>query len=367
MLVANPITSRINAVVMQRDQPSPEHYLTDWQFNRIADFVTCDDPWFRPVAMTLGPDGCVYIVDWYNKIISHNEVPRAHPDRDKLRGRIWRIKHSAQKTFEVPDFTKLDDKALQSRLKSPSLAQTQIAAQTLADRKVTPIDLTEVPALMAHPPTLEQFGKSATSPNIHIRRETARALAETKNLSPILFQLRKDPDKNVRREALTSMGYWLGKTEDKNELFSALLDFELTALHAPQAQSTRKGMILVREAYDREFERYVVRLLLERHAAALSRFLASDAAAPLPVESFLLAALALPADDGAPIIAKRISELKRGLNDEEVLRLVQAIQNPMIQQSLRAAIENPATSKTIMDALLKNKSRISPEQIQSLR
>ncbi len=366
MLVANPITSRINTVLMQRDQPSPEHYLTDWQFSRIADFVTCDDPWFRPVAMTLGPDGCVYIVDWYNKIISHNEVPRAHPDRDKLRGRIWRIKHSAQKTFAVPDFTKLDDKALQSLLKSPSLTQTQIAAQTLADRKVTPPDLTDVSALMAYPPTLEQLEKTATASSIHLRRETARALAETAKLSPALFTLRKDSDKNVRREALTSIGYWLGKSDNKNELFAALLDFELTSLAAPQGPSTRKGMILIREAYDREFERYVVRLLLERHAAALSPFLASDAAAKLPVESFLLAALALPAADGAPIIAKRVSELKRSLNDEEVLRLVQAIQNPAIQQSLRAAIENPATSKTIIDALLKNKSRISPEQIQSL-
>jgi putative membrane-bound dehydrogenase-like protein len=366
MLVANPITSRINAVAMQRDQPSPEHNLTDWQFNRMGDFVTCDDPWFRPVAMTLGPDGCVYIVDWYNKIISHNEVPRAHPDRDKLRGRIWRIKHSEQKMFEVPDFTKLDNAALQQLLKSPSLAQTQIAAQTLADRKVIASDLSQVPALMAHTPTLEQLEKTASSPSIHLRRETARMLAETATLSPVLLALRKDPDKNVRREALTSLGYWLGKTDDKNALFHALLDFELTALAAPQGQSTRKGMILVREAYDREFERYVVRLLLERHAAALSPFLASDTAAKLPVESFLLAALALPAADGAPIIAKRVSELKRSLNDEEVLRLVQAINQPAIQQSLRAAIENPATSKTIVDALLKNKSRISPEQIQSL-
>ncbi len=367
MLVANPITSRINTVVMQRDQPSPDHYLTDWQFNRIGDFVTCDDPWFRPVAMTLGPDGCVYIVDWYNKIISHNEVPRAHPDRDKLRGRIWRIKHSGQKKFEVPDFTKLDNAALQKLLKSPSLTQTQIAAQALADRKVTPSDLTEVPALMAHTPTLEQLEKSASSPSIHVRRETARALAETATVSPALLKLRKDSDKNVRREALTSIGYWLGKADDKNPLFQALLDFELAALPQPVAPSTHGGKPMpVREAYDREFERYVVRLLLERHAAALSSFLATDAAAKLPVESFLLAALALPAADGAPIIARRVSELKRSLNDEEVLRLVQAIQNPAIQQSLSAAIENPATSQAIIDALLKNKSRISPEQIQAL-
>jgi putative membrane-bound dehydrogenase-like protein len=366
MLVANPITGRINTVRMTRDQPSPDHYLTDWQFQKIEDFVTCDDPWFRPVAMTLGPDGCVYIVDWYNKIISHNEVPRAHPDRDKLRGRIWRIKHKEQKNFIVPDFTKLETSALEELLKSPSLAQTQIAAQTLADRNIIAKDLTDVPALMAHTPAIAQLEKTATSHDKHLRRETARALSETSVFSPVLITLRKDTDKNVRREAITSLGYWLAKTNDKNSLFYSLLDFDLTALAAPQGQSTRKGMILVREAYDREFERYVIRLLLERHSTSLSTFLNSDAAAKLPVESFLLAALALPAAEGAPIIAKRVSEVKRSLNDEEVLRLVQAIDNPAIQQSLRTAIENPATSKSIIDALLKNKSRISPAQIQSL-
>ena len=367
MLVANPITSRINTVEMQRDQPSPEHYLTDWQFHRIADFVTCDDPWFRPVAMTLGPDGCVYIVDWYNKIISHNEVPRAHPDRDKLRGRIWRIKHSAQKTFGVPDFTKLDDAALEKLLQSPSLTQTHMASQVLADRNIVAKDLTHASALWTALPGKAQLEAAAASKNPHVRREAARAFTETKAFSPALIALRKDADKNVRRETLTTLGYLLDHVTEKAPLFHLMLDADLTSVTQPSAPSTRGGKPMpVREAYDREFERYVVRLLLERHAAALSPFLASDAAAKLPVESFLLAALALPAADGAPIIAKRVSELKRSLNDEEVLRLVQAIQNPAIQQSLRAAIENPATSKTIIDALLKNKSRISPEQIQSL-
>jgi putative membrane-bound dehydrogenase-like protein len=366
MLVANPITCRINTVVMQRDQPSPEHYLTDWQFNRIGDFLTCDDPWFRPVAMTLGPDGCVYIVDWYNKIISHNEVPRAHPDRDKLRGRIWRIKHNEQKKFEVPDFTKLNDAALQNLLKSPSLAQTQIAAQALADRKVIPGDLTEVPALMAHTPTIEQLEKTATSPNLHVRRETARALAETATLSPALLQLRKDPDKNVRREALTSIGYWLGKSADKNTLFLAMLNHELTALDAPQAQSTRKGAMLVREAYDREYERYVVRLLLERYPADLVTFLSTETAKNLPVESFLLAALALPPAQGASLVASRLNQLQRIPNQAEVLLLVLAMDQPGITDVLREALKNPTSSQAIINALLANKNRIAPERIQAL-
>lgn len=366
MLVANPITGRLNTVTMRRDQPSPEHYLTDWQFHKIADFLTCDDPWFRPVALTLGPDGCVYIVDWYNKIISHNEVPRAHPDRDKLRGRIWRIKHKEQKKFEVPDFTKLDDAALEKLLKSPSLAQTHIAAQTLADRKVTAKDLTHVPALMAHTPDLARLETSAASPDKNVRRETARALTEAEAFSPILIRLRKDPDKNVRREATTSIGYWLGKTADKSPLFLALLDHELTPLDSPTGPSTRKGTILVREAYDREFERYVVRLLLERHPAELGAFLATDAAKALPAESLLLGALALPPAQAAPLVASALGKLNRVPNPQEILLLVQAIDQPGVAEMLRAKLKDPATSQAIIDALLANKSRIAPQKIESL-
>ncbi len=38
-----------------------------------------------------GPDGALYIADFYNRIIGHYEVPLDHPGRDRERGRIWRV------------------------------------------------------------------------------------------------------------------------------------------------------------------------------------------------------------------------------------------------------------------------------------
>ncbi|HBI42274.1 MAG TPA: dehydrogenase [Planctomycetales bacterium] len=55
------------------------------------DFLLSDDRWFRPVHVKLGPDGALYIADFYNRIIGHYEVPLDHPGRDHERGRIWRI------------------------------------------------------------------------------------------------------------------------------------------------------------------------------------------------------------------------------------------------------------------------------------
>ena len=42
----------------------------------------------------LGPDGALYVADFYNRIIGHYEVPLDHPGRDHERGRIWRIVYS---------------------------------------------------------------------------------------------------------------------------------------------------------------------------------------------------------------------------------------------------------------------------------
>src|SRR5258706_3007898 len=82
--VGNVMTCRIN-----RDS-FLEHGST-----RVAkeepDFLKSEDPWFRPVDLQLGPDGAIYVADFYNRIIGHYEVPLDHPGRDRERGRIWRI------------------------------------------------------------------------------------------------------------------------------------------------------------------------------------------------------------------------------------------------------------------------------------
>ena len=63
--------------------------------------VTSDDQWFSPVAAEVGPDGQIWIADWYNYVIQHNaESDRqrpspgnayANPLRDREHGRIYRI------------------------------------------------------------------------------------------------------------------------------------------------------------------------------------------------------------------------------------------------------------------------------------
>ncbi|MGB8170433.1 MAG: HEAT repeat domain-containing protein [Chthoniobacteraceae bacterium] len=57
---------------------------------------------FRPVDVKLGPDGALYVCDWYNPIIGHYQASFRHPDRDKAHGRIWRVTYKGRPLLTPP-------------------------------------------------------------------------------------------------------------------------------------------------------------------------------------------------------------------------------------------------------------------------
>jgi len=106
------------------------------------DFVTCDDRWFRPVEIKLGPDGALYISDFYDCIIGYYEVPLTHPRRDKTRGRIWRVVYRGtdgerRQLRKQCDLTKLDLEQLWTRLANPNLPARLLATHEIVDRFAT--------------------------------------------------------------------------------------------------------------------------------------------------------------------------------------------------------------------------------------
>jgi len=53
--------------------------------------LTTDDTWFRPVDCTVGPDGAVYVADWYDKRATHVD---SLDTWDRSNGRIYKIEQS---------------------------------------------------------------------------------------------------------------------------------------------------------------------------------------------------------------------------------------------------------------------------------
>src|SRR4029079_17644480 len=62
-----------------------------------VEFLATTDDWFRPVFLTHGPEGALYVVDMYRAVIEHPEfMPPELKNRPDLtlgkdKGRIWRI------------------------------------------------------------------------------------------------------------------------------------------------------------------------------------------------------------------------------------------------------------------------------------
>ncbi len=102
------------------------------------DFLSTIDPWFRPVDICLGPDGALYIADFYNRIIGHYEVPLDHPGRDRHRGRIWRIVYTGESEDLVSrtsrDYSAAGIDELIAGLSHPNLAVRSVVTDEIVDR-----------------------------------------------------------------------------------------------------------------------------------------------------------------------------------------------------------------------------------------
>jgi len=93
MFLGNVVTNRINCDRIEWHGSTPVG-------KELPDFLSTDDGWFRPVDFKYGPEGALYVADFYNKIVGHYEVDLKHPGRDKDRGRIWRIVWTGEKRTE---------------------------------------------------------------------------------------------------------------------------------------------------------------------------------------------------------------------------------------------------------------------------
>ncbi|MES2828746.1 MAG: PVC-type heme-binding CxxCH protein [Bacteroidota bacterium] len=124
------VTCRINRNTMSFSGSSPEA-------KREEDFLISSDPWFRPVAIKEGPDGALYVADFYNRIIGHYEVPLDHPLRDRQSGRIWKIKYVGNKPHKNHvnrDWNKASLEELIKNLDYPQLNMRMAIANQVVQR-----------------------------------------------------------------------------------------------------------------------------------------------------------------------------------------------------------------------------------------
>ena len=167
-----------------------------------CEFLASTDTWFRPVNLTLGPDGAIYVADFYREVI---ETPLSLPDdiKKKLnlesrgRGRIWRIVPEKGAPRVRPSLTKTPSADLVPHLGKVNAWWRMTAQQLLVERQ----DKSVVPAL-------QKLARAAKFPP-----GRAQALWTLQGLNAlgerdILLAL-KDPEAGVREQALRLAEGWL--------------------------------------------------------------------------------------------------------------------------------------------------------------
>ena len=188
-LVAHPTPSKVQSLkaILQKDK--------SWKVIRDRDFLVSKDPNFRPIDLEFGPDGCLYIVDWYNPIISHNEVKRDHPLRNKVATRVWRIRHKSQNSNKkIVNMSTIPIKKLINYLQSENSWELESAWKEIAYRQNTSIV-----------PQLKRLVKNKfLRPRFRIHALWSLESLKTFDLD-LWLTLLKDDNKFVRTQALRSM------------------------------------------------------------------------------------------------------------------------------------------------------------------
>ncbi len=120
-----------------------------------GNLLASSDEWVSPVEAKVGPDGAVWVLDWYNFIVQHNPTPRLdrggydavngkgnayeNPLRDTSKGRIWRVvpKHKKAPTLLALNIDK--PKELVHALSNDNMFWRMTAQRLLVDRGETDI------------------------------------------------------------------------------------------------------------------------------------------------------------------------------------------------------------------------------------
>ena len=100
----------------------------------LKDLLTANDPWFMPVVQKTGPDGCLYILDWYDRYHCYQDANADPAGIERKMGRLYRLRYKETPRAPKFDLAKETDEQLIERLGSPNVYFRETAQRVLQER-----------------------------------------------------------------------------------------------------------------------------------------------------------------------------------------------------------------------------------------
>ena len=98
------------------------------------DLLTAHDDWAMPVSLKLGPDGFLYVLDWYDRYHCSQDAIRDPDGVDRLRGRLYRLRYGDSPRAVPLDLAAESDQQLVARLSSNNLYFRETTQRLLTER-----------------------------------------------------------------------------------------------------------------------------------------------------------------------------------------------------------------------------------------
>jgi uncharacterized protein len=263
------------------------HLVTRDRFNLFAS----TDEWTAPVAAEVGPDGAVWVLDWYNFVVQHNPTPLGFktgkgnayetPLRDKTHARIYRVVNATSAIGKPRDLSRANLNELVEALKDDNMFWRLAAQWALVERGVQRI----APSLhqLIADPKLDAIGEAPAA--VHALWAMHGLGVIQGSLVPfVVVPALKHPAPGVRRAAAAV----LPKAEDSAR---AILDAKL--LDDPDPLVRRAALLALAEMPPTDAAGPAILALLKKPENAKDRWIPSAAtgAAARNDTSFLAAAL----------------------------------------------------------------------------
>jgi mono/diheme cytochrome c family protein/glucose/arabinose dehydrogenase/lysophospholipase L1-like esterase len=181
----------------------------------LEHLLTSDDKNFRPVGVSVAPDGSIYFIDWANALIGHMQHHLRDPNRDQIHGRVYRMTYEGRPLLTPPKVDGQPVIALLNVLKEPEDALRLRAKMELGKHPASEV----IPAL-----TTWLNGLDKKDPAYEHHQLEALWVHQWHNVVDIalLNRVLSSSDHRARAAAARVLCYWRDRVPEALALFKKL-------------------------------------------------------------------------------------------------------------------------------------------------